>query len=242
MTTRRPPDNTLHQRILKDLEGKIVSGAWPAGHRLPFEVDLARSYGCSRMTVNKVMTELVRAGLIERRKRSGSFVLEPKVASAVLEIPDIQQEVETRGLCYAFTLDRRTRRIARAADQRHLDLADAGPVLALTCTHFASGRPFCIEDRLINLATVPDADSADFTVIPPGQWLLQQVPWTAAEHRIQAVNAAGPVADQLRLDPGAACLVMERRTWGGDGPVTHVRLTYPGDRHSLVARFEPSAP
>ncbi|MBW8787882.1 MAG: GntR family transcriptional regulator, partial [Rhizobium leguminosarum] len=44
-------DPTLHQRILSDIEGRIVSGDWPPGHRIPFEVDLATQYDCSRMTV-----------------------------------------------------------------------------------------------------------------------------------------------------------------------------------------------
>ena len=51
---------TLHQKILGDIEGHIVSGEWPPGFRLPFEVNLAEQYGCSRMTVNKVMTQLAK--------------------------------------------------------------------------------------------------------------------------------------------------------------------------------------
>ncbi|WP_411196868.1 GntR family transcriptional regulator, partial [Rhizobium sp.] len=55
-------DPTLHQRILSEIEGRIVSGEWPPGHRIPFEVDLATQYDCSRMTVNKVLTQLAKAG------------------------------------------------------------------------------------------------------------------------------------------------------------------------------------
>ncbi|MGG2473725.1 histidine utilization repressor, partial [Rhizobium sp. BR5] len=38
--TKASAGQTLHQRILSDIEGRIVSGEWPPGHRLPFEVDL----------------------------------------------------------------------------------------------------------------------------------------------------------------------------------------------------------
>jgi GntR family histidine utilization transcriptional repressor len=38
----------------------------------------------------------------------------------------------------------------------------------------------------------------------------------------------------------AACLKVIRRTWQAGSPVTHVVLTYPGDRHHLVARFNPA--
>ena len=64
-------EGTLHSRILGDLEGKILSGAWAPGHRLPFEVDLAAQYGCSRMTVNKVMGQLVRRLQASKGKEAG---------------------------------------------------------------------------------------------------------------------------------------------------------------------------
>jgi GntR family histidine utilization transcriptional repressor len=41
------------------------------------------------MTVNKALSQLAKAGLIERRRRSGSFVRRPRSQAAVLEIHDI---------------------------------------------------------------------------------------------------------------------------------------------------------
>jgi 16S rRNA (cytosine1402-N4)-methyltransferase len=37
-----------------------------------------------------------------------------------------------------------------------------------------------------------------------------------------------------------ARLVVERRTWSAEHPVTHVRFIYPAESHTLVARFTPS--
>lgn len=234
-------DATLHQRILGEIEGHIVSGEWPPGYRIPFEVDLAKQYDCSRMTVNKVLTQLAKAGLIERRKRSGSFVKQPLAQSAVLEIHDIRKEVEQLKLPYSFSVARRTRRKANGDDVLHLDVPLAAAVLEIVCVHMAGARPFCVEERLISLETVPDAAEADFSEMTPGQWLLSQVPWSTAEHRIQAVAAGKPIAQALDVPESTACLVIERRTWSGGGPVTHVRFTYPGDRHALVARFTPAS-
>lgn len=236
-----PKENTtLHQRILSEIEGRIVSGEWPPGHRIPFEVDLAEQYGCSRMTVNKVLTQLAKAGLIERRKRSGSFVTQPQAQSAVLEIHDIKAEVLSLNLPYSYAVTRRVIRKGRADDLRRLELPAAAPLLEIACVHYAGARPFCIEDRLISLVTVPEAAEADFDAIAPGAWLINQVPWSAAENMIRAVSAEAEAAKGLNVDIGTACLVVERRTWSGAGPITHVRLTYPGDRHVLVARFAPA--
>jgi GntR family histidine utilization transcriptional repressor len=239
-----PPDTsaerTLHQRILGEIEARIVSGEWPPGHRLPFEVDLARAYHCSRMTVNKVMTQLAKAGLVERRRKSGTFVAQPRAQAAILEIHDIAEEVRQTGLPYAYLLLQRSSRRPRASERARLDPGDGGRVLALTCLHQAGRAPFCLEERLISLATVPEAEAADFAAGAPGPWLLARVPWVAAEHRIHATAADAETAERLGLAPGSACLVVERRTWNREGPITHARFTYPSERHSLVASFTPA--
>jgi GntR family histidine utilization transcriptional repressor len=232
---------TLHQRILGDIEGRIVSGEWPPGHRIPFELALAEHYSCSRMTVNKVLTQLARAGLIIRHKRSGSFVSQPRAQSAVLEIHDIQSEVQSLNLPYSHRIIKLGKRRGQQADSRRLESDGPMSTLEILCIHYAGKQPFCLEDRIINLDVVPDAGDIDFDLLPPGPWLLNQVPWSAAEHQIRAVAADGQEATHLSIAEGMSCLVIERRTWSGAGPVTHVRLTYPGDRHTLVARFTPSS-
>lgn len=234
-------EQTLHQKIQGDIETKIVSGEWPVGFRIPFEIDLAKEYGVSRMTVNKVLTQLARAGLIDRVKRSGSFVSQPQTQSAVLEIGDIRREVQSLKLAYDFAVVDRKKRRATSADRLRLDVPASAAVVDISCLHRAGGRPFCLEERLISLATVPDAEHADFSTVTPGQWLLQQVPWSSAEHRIHASAADLATANALGVEAGTACLVIERRTWSGGGPVTQVRLTYPGDRHALTATFAPSS-
>ncbi|WP_299002979.1 UTRA domain-containing protein, partial [uncultured Caulobacter sp.] len=61
------------------------------------------------------------------------------------------------------------------------------------------------------------------------------------ESRISAVNANAEVAGLLALDEGAACLVVDRRTWREGRGVTRVRQIFPGEAYDLVARFGPGA-
>jgi GntR family transcriptional regulator, histidine utilization repressor len=231
---------TLHDQIVRDLRTRILSGKWQPGHRIPFEVDLARQYDCSRMTVNKALTQLANAGLIERRRRAGSRVAHPRAQSAILEIRDIQSEVQSLGLAYTYRLLERDVRQVRAADRAHLRLPSRGSVLDVTCIHFAAAWPFCLEQRIINLKAVPEAREEGFENVAPGQWLLGRVLWSAAEHVIRSVAADEEVADKLNMMVGAPCLVVERRTSRDDANITFVRLTYPGESHELLARFAPS--
>jgi GntR family transcriptional regulator, histidine utilization repressor len=228
----------LHARIRADVEARILSGEWPPGHRIPFEHELTAAYACSRMTVSKALTELAGAGLIERRRKAGSFVRRPLAQSAVLEIHDVAAEVGGLGAAYGYKLLSRARRRARAREP--IAVAAGAPLLRLTCLHEADGRPFCLEERLINLDAAPQAARVAFETTPPGAWLIASIPWTVAEHRIRATSA-GEAAGALDLEPAEPCLVVERRTFLGEAPVTHVALTYPGAAHELVARFSPQS-
>lgn len=231
---------SLHRRILAEIAEKITSGAWPPGYRIPFEHELTAQYGCSRMTVNKALSELARSGLIERHRRAGSFVRARQSEAAILEIHDIRAEVEAMGLPYRYELRGRRQRAATAVDVERLGMPGGGSLLDLECVHFAGQKPFCHEARLISLDAVPDAAGEAFDGTAPGPWLLARVPWSAAEHRILADAASVPVAAALGQKSGAPVLVVERRTWSADRPVTFVRLSYPAGAHALVARFAPA--
>ena len=232
-----PVAQSLHQRILSDIQGNILSGRWEPGRRIPVELELMEQYGCSRMTVSKVLTQLAHAGIIERRRKSGSFVCQPHSQSAVLSIPDIKTEVETLGLPYRFEVLERHKRRATRDDRALLSTEEAVPVLELVCRHFAKDQPFCLEYRLINLKAVAGAAAESFTEKSPGAWLLQQVPWSMARHLISSVGADREVAEHLEVKSGSPCLVIERTTRNLLEPITFVRLTYPGNLHQLVATF-----
>jgi GntR family transcriptional regulator, histidine utilization repressor len=232
-----PP--ALHQRIRSELESKILSGEWAPGFRIPYEHELMAQYACARMTVSKVIAGLVVAGLIERRRRAGSFVAQPRIQSAVMDIPDIQAEIAGRGEEYGYELLSRRQRAASAQDPIGSALTAGEQIIDLKCRHSANSQPFALEARLINLDAVPEAAKIDFQAVPPGTWLLGHVPWTEAEHRITAVGATTREAKVLGVPKGAACLSVERRTWRASETITFVRQLFRGDLYHLIARFAP---
>jgi GntR family histidine utilization transcriptional repressor len=239
---KQPPGmKHLHQRIRDDIESRIMSGQWPPGHRVPFEHQLMAEYGCSRMTVNKVLSTLATNGLITRRRRAGSVVAEPSTQRAVLEIQDFALEAARAGTVYRFQILHRTIELIDAAAAQRTGLPAGTRMLSVTTLHLMDGVPGAYEQRLINLHTVPEAATEHFANDPPGTWLLRRVPWTDAEHVVRAVNADAELARRLQMKMGAACLVLERRTWQAGAFVTEARITYPGDRHHLIGRFSPAA-
>lgn len=231
---------SLHERILKDVEQKIVTGTWPPGYRIPFETDMAKEYGCSRMTVNKALTQLSRAGLLERNKKWGTFVKSPQTLSAALEISNIQKEVEDAGKDYSYRLLDDQMRGAHEHEAKSLDLKQDAEVRELRCVHYANGEAFCFEERIVNVAVAPEIKSVTFEDTSAGAWMFKHIPWNAAEHQIIATEASERVASILDMPVGSACLIVERKTQNEKGFVTWARLSYAGSQHRLVATFTPT--
>lgn len=225
----------LGEAIREAFRRQILAGELAPGARLPTEQEIMVRFGCSRMTVSKALSELARAGLIERRKRAGTFVARPRVHSMVLEVPDLAALVAARGQAYAYRLDRRDQ---IAVTEGHLAGQTA---LHLVGVHFADGLAIAVEDRVVSLAAVPDLAHADLDGEAPGTWLLRHVPWTEADTRITAVGATRAEAARMGLAPGCPCLCVVRRTWREAEAVTHVRQVFRGDSYELVAHFGPGA-
>ena len=223
----------LHERIRAEIESAIMGGRLRPGDRIPKETELMAEYGCARMTVNKALSALASAGMLERRKRAGSFVAQPRTQSMVLDVPDLAAQIKGRGQDYRWDLV--SRKVVKADA-----LGAPSHVLSVTGVHYADGLPLAHEERMINLALVPEIAEAYLTQAPPGSWLIAHVPWTEAENRISATAAPPAIARALGIARGAPVLSLERRTWRGPDTVTRVRQHFVADRYELIARFGPT--
>ncbi len=230
---------SLYRSIYADILDHVLDGSWPPGHAIPTEAELGQRWKCSRMTVNKALSQLAAEGFIERRRRSGSVVATPRAQSAVLDVHDIAVEVSHLGRSYRYRLLACAERVATVTDN-HFPAGEQ--LLDITVMHLADERPFCLEHRQISLGTVPAARNAPFPSVPPGSWLLTRVPWTEAEHVIGATAATGTMSELLQVASGTACLEITRRTWNGTGPISQARLVYAGTTHRVTARFAPPRP
>ena len=64
------------RRVADRVLARIVAGKYPAGLRLPAEVDLATEFGCGRSTVREALRYLAGLGVVRSRRGSGAMVLD----------------------------------------------------------------------------------------------------------------------------------------------------------------------
>ncbi|NLL38811.1 MAG: GntR family transcriptional regulator [Clostridiales bacterium] len=70
------PDRPIYVQLIERIKLLILSGAYPAGSRLPSVRDMASEASVNPNTLQKALSELEREGLVYTQRTSGRFVTE----------------------------------------------------------------------------------------------------------------------------------------------------------------------
>lgn len=218
--------NTGFQDVQDEVLNRIQTRVWPQGTLLPTELELAQEFGCARATVNRALRELAEKGIVERKRKGGTRVVTNPVKQARISIAVVRQTIEEMNATYRYSLISRTLIDCPAWLAAKLDLPAETRILHLLCMHQADGRPFQLEERWINIASVPNVVDEDFRTVGPNEWLLSEIPFSNAEIAFSAVPATSNVQDFLAVPAGTPLFQLERTTWFRSQPVTFVRMTF----------------
>jgi GntR family histidine utilization transcriptional repressor len=232
--------SALYERVKAFIRQKFRSGEWKPGDRIPSENVLVKTLGISRMTINRALRELSECGELVRRAGVGTFVAEPRPQSTLLMIARIGDEVRARGHRYHWSVILKAEENAPPDAASALDLEPGSPVFHLITVHYENGVPVQLENRYVNPACSPQLLDETFETRTPSEYLLDTIPASEVEHTVDAV-LPGPEARLLKIGKNEPCLLLTRRTWSGNTPVTFARLYYPASRYRLSCRFRPSA-
>lgn len=136
------PDPPLWQRILSDLEQRILHGELV--DRFPTDRELVEHYGVSRHTVREAVQRLRARGLVERERGRGSFVRPDQVRQPVGTLYSLFRAVEDAGL------EQRSEVLALAevtdADAAaRLELPAGSPLVHLQRLRYAGSDPLALD-------------------------------------------------------------------------------------------------
>ena len=229
-------------RVKHHLKDGLAAGRWRPGALMPSEAELVAAFGVSRMTVNRALRELQSEGLVSRTQGVGTFAAPLHRVSSTLTVRDLHEEIESRGHRHRAIVHvlRAERASPALAQELGLRAARGGArVFHSLIVHHENDVPLQCEDRYVNPACCPGYLEADFTTTTPTQLLFETTALWRAQY---AIEASVPTAEEARLlgigtrDP---CLVVTRRTFTRDAPITLARLVHPGARYLLQGEFQP---
>ena len=206
----------LYYQVAQQLEQAIASGQLSAGDRLENEIDLADRFGLSRPTVRQAIQELVRKGLLVRKRGVGTQVVHGQVKRPV-ELSSLYDDLERTGQ------HPRTAVLAREVLPADARLAGTlGVALGVPVTRVERLRSAGEEPLALMCNWLP-ADLSDFTseeLEERGLYeLLRQrgVHIRIATQRIGARAATLAEARLLQERKGAPLLTMERTAYDDSG-------------------------
>ncbi|WP_425083326.1 GntR family transcriptional regulator [Ruegeria profundi] len=214
------------QSVRDEVKRRIESRIWPQGSLLPTETQLAEEFNCARATVNRALRELADQGVVERKRKSGTRVKKEPSKHAKLEFSLTRQVVENQNAAYRYALVERNVVTSPSWLASQLSVAPDARILHVICMHYSDNRPFQLEERWINLETVPEVEQADLSDNGPHEWLLNAAPFTDAEVAFCAVSADSRLAEFMGTTAGTSMIQLERTTWKDEKPLTFARMTH----------------
>ena len=229
----------VHLQLAKICRGEIARGTYRPDEKFPSEREIARRFGVSRATANKVVSNMIAEGMLVLRPGIGTFVapihglhtslrqMESFTDSAL----SVGMVPETKVLSFSKKRSRDLSDLIRSS----LQLDGRAGVIYFERLRFANGEPVILEHRWVRSDLVPGLSTNKLT----GSFYhyleeMHGIYMTGERHKVRAQNLSGREAKKFDLKEGAAVLVVEGTGFTEvEAPVWYQILYYRGDRYEL---------
>jgi DNA-binding GntR family transcriptional regulator len=207
----------LYYQFAQQLEEAIRTGLFANGERLENELVLAQRYGLSRPTVRQAIQELVRKGLLVRKRGVGTQVVQGHAFTRPVALSSLYDDLARSGRDPRSELRGFETRAADRDVAEALGLPEGTAVVRIERLRWAGGEPLALMVNWlpVSLATF-DQDRLE------AHGLYELLRRTGVHMRVatQTIGARPATAAELTLlqeQKGAALLTMERIAYDDEG-------------------------
>jgi len=208
------------------------------GNAIPSERQLSSDLGVSRLTVRAALDDLAREGYLVRRRGSGTYVQQPKIAQE-LTMTSFSEDMRRRGMVPGSRTLSLTRELAGARLGRLLRVSPSEEILVIKRLRLADGETMAIETLHLPAALVPGLEPKDLAgsfyelvhdrygvVIATGTQAIEPTVTNEEESKALDVPLHSPA------------FLFERTSRDESGrTVEFVQSVYRGDRYRIVTEL-----
>ncbi|TCV98743.1 GntR family transcriptional regulator [Biostraticola tofi] len=128
------------------------------GDQIPPERELSAQLGISRMTLRKIVDELIEAGLLIRRGNQGTWLTDTTIERPLTQAIEqgISKITELNGAVPGSRLIYFQDTVASCRIAQLLHIRTGDPLVMIKRLRLADGRPFCLETSYLPRALMPD--------------------------------------------------------------------------------------
>jgi GntR family transcriptional regulator len=209
------------------------------GNAIPSERQLSTDLGVSRLTVRAALDDLVREGYLVRRRGSGTFVREPKIAQE-LTMTSFSEDMRRRGMRPSSKTLSLTTTMAGAYLGRCLHVSPSERIVVVKRLRLADGVTMAIETLHVRESLIPGLTPRDLETHSFYELLGDRYGITI----VGGVQTIEPTVTNEEESTGlgvplhSPAFLFERTTRSdADVIVEFVRSIYRGDRYKLVTEL-----
>jgi GntR family transcriptional regulator len=211
------------------------------GTALPSERQLSSDLGVSRLTVRAALDDLAREGYLVRRRGSGTYVQQPKIAQQ-LTMTSFSEDMRRRGMVPSSRTLSLNRELAGARLGRFLHVSPGDEVVVVKRLRLADGVSMAIETLHIPSAIVPGVTPKELE----GSFyeLLREKYHVEIASGIQAIEPTvtnDEESSALGVPLHSPAFLFERTSCDAVGrTLEFVHSIYRGDRYRIVTELTAS--
>ncbi len=200
----------LHKQAESILRKLIEKEEYVNGKLLPKETDLSEQMGISRNTLRQAISELVREGLLVRKRGVGTHVIEKKIFSESSNWLSFSQEMKVLNIeIYNFELS--IKRMAPSKEaMKFFDVDSSAKLFKLQRLRGKKEHPFVYFSSEFN-PSIPFSDKEHF--IRPLYEILEtdyNIIVKTSKEEISAASADSFIASKLEISVGDPILIRKR--------------------------------
>src|SRR5690606_16327696 len=141
---RARPEPLYHQLEVL-LRGRILSGEWPPGTRIPTGKELCDTYKVSRVTARQAMRNLVDGGFVTRKPGRGTYVRAPLLTAGERGLRSFSEDMRDLSLRPGSKLLSLDVEPADVTELERLDLAVGSQVVRIKRLRTGDGHPIGVQ-------------------------------------------------------------------------------------------------
>jgi GntR family transcriptional regulator len=201
----------LYRQLAEELSSQIYSGKFAVGARIPAESELATTYAIGRPTVRQATDLLVRRGLLERRRGSGTYVLSPREQVDLFHLAGTNKAFEGAGLVLETSIVEPVVSVSKLGQ-------DAGPLASRPGFVFArlgklEGHPVLVEHMMLRQDIFTGFDKlklegASLSQLVERRYHRRPI---GGQQTLRVIELSRKDARLLEVDTGTPALLVERR-------------------------------
>lgn len=192
----------LHKKVRMDLLEKIQSGVYSENEVIPTELELSEIYSVSRPTVRQAIQSLVDEGYLEKRKRRGTIVKNPKIQQEFTHvIESFDSEMARKGIAPKTRVLHFSVEKAKTEVAENLNISESDKVYKMVRLRYAAEQPIVLVTTYVPAKLFSELDQVDFTqVLLYDTFSRMGYPIKSVSRKLEVIKSDETTSDLLNIE------------------------------------------